>query len=209
MREPSRPGVCSSLCTNERNRVVSGQIRVPGQPKARERELRQRGEMDFLAPHRSRSSHRRRPSLLVLTLLAAVVVVAMFRARNRRRLTDGGGTAAGTAPVPPGSPTFAGERHVFPSSGEVPPLVSDGDPARRQPADLAAARPPEPADPPAPRAGSPAGPPGPPAGSPAGRRIRGRRAVHGRVTGLGMFLIGASIASCAALALANPDSRSH
>jgi hypothetical protein len=177
--------------------------------------------MDFLAPQRSRSSHRRRPSLLVLALLAAVVVGAMFAARNRRRLTDGGRAAAGTAPVPLDWSTFAGER--WPSAGPVPPLARtrsgerDGTApqqgliikrsrrravAQRQHADLAAVGAPEPARPLASRAGSPADP------APARPTVQpgnGRR----RLWGLGTLLIGASIASCAALALANPDSRLH
>jgi len=222
--------VCGSLCTKERNRVVSAQIRVPGQLRPG-RELRRRG-MDFLAPHRSRSSHRRRPSLLVLALLAAVVVAAMFAARNRRRPADGRRAAAGPAPVPPDSSTFAGERS--PSAGAVPPLgrTRSGERylimrsrrraiAQRRHADLAAAGPPEPADPPALRPGSPAGPPalragsqaGPlasRAGSPAGPAPAGRAAQSGngrrRLWGLSTLLIGASIATCAALALANPDS---
>jgi len=145
----------------------------------------------------------------------------MFAARNRRRPTDGDRTAAGTAPVPPDSPTFAGER--WPRAGAVPPLgrTRSGERylirqsrrraiAQRRHAHLAAAGPPEPADPPASRAGSPTGPLASRAGSPAGPAPASRTAQSGNgrrwLGGLGALLIGASIASCAALALANPGS---
>jgi hypothetical protein len=71
--------------------------------------------------------------------------------------------------------------------------------AQRRHADLAAAAPPEPAHPPTSRAGSPAG------AAPASRTAQSgndRRLLWG----LGTLLIGATIASCAALAVATPDS---